>query len=131
MKIGVFFGNPETQPGGMALKFYSSVRINLRRIAQIKQGENVIGSRIKAKIVKNKVAAPFKVAEFDIYYNEGISYVADLINVGLKSGVVKKSGSWYQYGEQKLGQGLEGAKAFLKENPKTLKELTKVVIEQA
>jgi len=131
MKIGVMFGNPETTPGGMALKFYSSVRINLRRIAQIKQGENVIGSRIKAKIVKNKVAAPFKVAEFDIYYNEGISYVADLINVGLKSGVVKKSGSWYQYGEQKLGQGLEGAKAFLKENPKTLKELTKVVIEQA
>jgi len=130
MKIGMMFGNPETTPGGMALKFYSSVRINVRRCAQIKQGDSIIGSRIKAKIVKNKVAAPFKVAEFDIYYNEGISYVADLINFGLKNGVVKKSGSWYQYGEHKLGQGIEGAKAFLKENPKILKEMKKMVIEQ-
>ncbi len=130
MKIGVMFGNPETTPGGMALKFYSSVRINLRRAAQIKQGENIIGNRIKAKIVKNKVAAPFKVAEFDIYYNEGISYIADLLNVGLKSGVVKKAGSWYQYGEHKLGQGLEGAKTFMKENPKIFKELKAAVIEK-
>jgi len=131
MKIGVVWGNPETTPGGMALKFYSSVRINLRRCAQIKQGESIIGSRIKAKIVKNKVAAPFKVVEFDIYYNEGISYVADLLNFGLKNSVIKKSGSWYQYGEYKLGQGIEGAKTFLGENPKILKELKKAVIEQA
>jgi len=131
MKIGVMFGNPETTPGGMALKFYSSIRINLRKVGQIKQGEAIIGNRIKAKIVKNKVAAPFKVAEFDIYYNEGISYIADLLNVGLKSGVIKKSGSWYQYGEHKLGQGIEGAKAFLKENPVILKEMEKLVIEQA
>jgi len=131
MKIGIMFGNPETTPGGMALKFYASVRVNLRKTGQIKQGEAIIGNRVKAKIVKNKVAAPFKVAEFDIYYNEGISYVADLLNVGLKSGVVKKSGSWYQYGEHKLGQGIEGAKAFLKENPTILKEMKKLVIEQA
>lgn len=131
MKIGVVWGNPETTPGGLALKFYSSVRINLRRRAQIKQGDSIIGSRIKAKIVKNKVAAPFKVTEFDIYYNEGISYIADLLNVGLKDGIVKKSGSWYQYGEQRLGQGMEGAKAFLKENPKIMKEIKKAVVEQA
>lgn len=130
MKIGVMFGNPETTPGGMALKFYASVRINVRRCAQIKQGDSIIGSRIKAKIVKNKVAAPFKVTEFDIYYDEGISYAADLINFGLRNGVVKKSGSWYQYGEHKLGQGIEGAKAFLKENPKILEEMKKMVIKQ-
>ena len=130
MKIGVSWGNPETTPGGMALKFYSSIRINLRRIAQIKQGEVVIGSRIRAKIVKNKVAAPFKVAEFDIYYNEGISYIADLLNVGIKNKVIKKSGSWYQYGEHKLGQGIEGAKSFLKENNKIFKEIEKAVIAE-
>ena len=130
MKIGISWGNPETTPGGMALKFYSSIRINLRRIAQIKQGEVVIGSRIRAKIVKNKVAAPFKVAEFDIYYNEGISYIADLLNVGIKNKVVKKSGSWYQYGEHKLGQGIEGAKSFLKENNKIFKEIEKAVIAE-
>ncbi len=131
MKIGVMFGDPTTTPGGMALKFYSSVRLNLRRVAQIKQGDNVIGSRVKAKVVKNKVAAPFKIAEFDVYYNEGISYTADLLNVGLKNGVVKKSGSWYNYGEHKLGQGIEGAKTFLSENPKILTELKKAVIEKA
>ena len=130
MKIGISWGNPETTPGGMALKFYSSIRINLRRIAQIKQGEVVIGSRIRAKIVKNKVAAPFKVAEFDIYYNEGISYIADLLNVGIKNKVIKKSGSWYQYGEHKLGQGIEGAKSFLKENNKIFKEIEKAVIAE-
>ena len=130
MKIGVVFGNPETTPGGMALKFYSSVRINLRRTAQIKQGDSIIGNRVKAKIVKNKVAPPFKVAEFDIYYNEGISYAADLLNVGIKQGIVKKAGSWYQYGENKLGQGIEGAKTFLKENPKIIEEIRKAVMEQ-
>ncbi len=117
MKIGQLVGNPETTPGGLALKFYASVRIELKRIAQIKRGDEIIGSRIKAKIVKNKVAPPFKVAEFDIYYNEGISKEADLINTALKAGLIKKSGSWFEFENKKLGQGLEGAKQFLKENP--------------
>ncbi len=117
MKIGVMWGNPETTPGGLALKFYASVRINLRRIAQIKHGEEIIGSRIRAKIVKNKVAAPFKTAEFDICYNEGISKYADILNTGLKMGTIKKAGSWLQYEGMKLGLGLEAAKKFLKENP--------------
>lgn len=130
MKIGIPFGNPETTPGGLALKFYASVRIRLQRRAQIKQGDEIVGSRIKAKIVKNKVAAPFKVAEFDIYYNEGISYLADLINAGLKYEVIKKSGTWFNYGEVKLGQGMPGAKQFLKENPKVAKEIKKQVFEK-
>jgi len=130
MKIGIPFGNPETTPGGLALKFYASVRIRLQRRAQIKQGEEIIGSRIKAKVVKNKVAAPFKVAEFDIYYNEGISYLADLINAGLKYEVIKKSGTWFNYGDVKLGQGMPGAKEFLKENPKVAKEIKKEFLEK-
>jgi recombination protein RecA len=117
MKIGQLVGNPETTPGGLALKFYASVRIELKRIAQIKKGDEIIGSRIKAKIVKNKVAPPFKIAEFDIYYNEGISKEADLINTAIKAGLIKKSGSWLEFENKKLGQGLEGAKQFLKENP--------------
>ncbi len=128
MKIGVMFGNPETTPGGLALKFYSSVRINLRRIAQIKHGDEIIGSRIKAKIVKNKVAAPFKTVEFDIYYNEGISYLGDILNTGLKRGIIKKAGSWLQFENAKLGQGIEGAKTFLKENPETLKKIKEAVL---
>ncbi len=127
MKIGIMFGNPETTPGGLALKFYSSVRIELRRLAQIKQGENIIGSRVKAKIVKNKVAAPFKTAEFDIYYNEGISRASEAINLGSKLGVVTKSGSTFVYNEEKLGVGMEKAKEFLKANPKILKELQKEI----
>ena len=123
MKIGVSWGNPETTPGGLALKFYASVRIDLRRIAQIKHGEEIIGSRIKAKIVKNKVAAPFKTAEFDIYYNEGISKFTDIINAGLKSGLIKKQGSWFQYENLKLGQGMEGARQFLKENPQIVEKI--------
>jgi len=123
MKIGVIYGNPETTPGGLALKFYSSVRIELRRAAQIKHGEEIIGSRIRAKIVKNKVAAPFKVTEFDIYYNEGISAEADLVNTGVKEGIVKKAGSWLQYEDSKLGQGLEASKNFLKENPAIAKKI--------
>jgi recombination protein RecA len=123
MKIGQMFGNPETTPGGLALKFYASVRIDLRRIAQLKHGDEIIGNRIKAKIVKNKVAAPFKTTEFDIYYNEGISKLTDLLNTGMKFGVIKKAGSWLQFGEKKLGQGLEAAKAFLKENPETVKAI--------
>ncbi len=131
MKIGVMFGNPETTSGGLALKFYSSVRINLRRIAQIKKGDDIIGNRIKAKIDKNKVAPPFKTTEFDLYYNEGISYFADLINTGQNLGIVKRSGSWFQYNDIKLGQGMEGAKEFLKENPKIVKEIKGAIMEQA
>lgn len=129
MKIGMIFGNPETTPGGLALKFYASVRINLRRIAQIKKGDEIIGGRHKAKIVKNKVAAPFKTAEFDIYYNEGISRFSDIINLGIKKGIVKKSGSWFQYQNKKLGQGLESAKDFLKSDPALAKEIEKAVKE--
>lgn len=129
MKIGMIFGNPETTPGGLALKFYASVRINLRRIAQIKKGDEIIGGRHKAKIVKNKVAAPFKIAEFDIYYNEGISRISDIVNLGLKKGIIKKSGSWFQYQNKKLGQGLETAKDFLKSNPELAKEIEKAVKE--
>jgi len=128
MKIGVMFGNPETTPGGLALKFYASVRIDLRRIAQIKHGDEIIGNRIKAKIVKNKVAAPFRTTEFDIYYNEGISYLTDLLNTGLKFGVIKKSGSWLQFGETKLGQGMDGAKQFLKENPEIAKKIKEAIL---
>ena len=123
MKIGVIFGNPETTPGGLALKFYSSIRIELRKIAQLKSGDEITGNRIRAKIVKNKVAAPFKVAEFDIYYNEGISATADLLNAGLKEGVVSKAGSWLQYENSKLGQGMEASRKFLQENPKIAKEI--------
>ena len=129
MKIGVMWGNPETTSGGMALKFYASVRIELRRIAQIKKGDEIIGNRIKAKIVKNKVATPFKVTEFDIYYNEGISEFSDIINTGLRAGIIKKSGSWFQYGEVKLGQGMEGAKAFLRENPDFMDKIKKEAIK--
>ncbi|MDP3991071.1 MAG: recombinase RecA [Candidatus Nealsonbacteria bacterium] len=128
MKIGVFWGSPITTPGGLALKFYASVRIELKRIAQIKQGDEIIGSRIKAKIVKNKVAAPFKTAEFDVYYNEGISYFGDMLNTGLKLGLIKKSGSWLQYENIKLGQGVEPAKKFLKENPQVVKKIKEAAL---
>ena len=130
-KIGVMFGNPETTTGGLALKFYASVRVEIRRAAQIQSGEKIIGNRTKAKIVKNKVAAPFKTAEFDILYNEGISRLADLVNTGVNLGVVAKSGSWYNFGEQKLGQGIEGSRQFLKENPKVEKEILSSVKKAA
>jgi recombination protein RecA len=122
------FGNPETTSGGLALKFYASVRLDLRRIAQIKHGDEIIGSRIRAKVVKNKVAAPFRIAEFDIYYNEGISYITDLLNLGIKQEVVKKSGSWLDFGQTRLGQGIEAAKKFLKENPKTVEAIKKALL---
>ncbi|MDO8601345.1 MAG: recombinase RecA [bacterium] len=128
MKIGIMFGNPETTPGGLALKFYASVRIELRRTAQIKHGEEIIGNRVKAKIVKNKVAAPFKVTEFDIYYNEGISKIADIINTGLLREIIKKAGSWLQYEDIKIGQGMEGARVFLKENPAVLEKIKKAIL---
>jgi recombination protein RecA len=122
-KIGVFFGNPETTPGGNALKFYSSVRIEVRRAAQIKKGEQTIGNRVKCKIVKNKVAPPFQTTEFDIMYNEGISIPGDLIDAGLKYGVISKSGNSYSYNEEKLGVGRETAKQYLRENPKLIKTI--------
>lgn len=125
MKIGVMFGNPEETTGGKALKFYSSVRIEVRRRAQIKMGEKIIGNRVYVKVVKNKVAPPFQVAEFDIMYNEGISRMGDLIDMGLQHKLVQKAGSWLSYGEQKLGQGREASKVFLKENPKMAEKLEK------
>jgi len=128
MKIGQLFGNPETTPGGMALKFYASVRVDLRRLAQIKKGDEIIGNRVRAKIVKNKVAAPFKTTEFDIYYNEGISKYADIINTGLKLGLIKKSGSWLEFENTKLGQGLEGAKQFLKQSPEISEKVEKALL---
>ena len=116
-KIGVMFGNPETTTGGRALKFYSSVRVDVRRIAAIKEGDRVVGSRTKAKVVKNKVAAPFREAEFDILYGEGISKEGDLLDMGAEKRVVEKSGSWFSYAGERIGQGRENARAFLKENP--------------
>ncbi|MDF1497994.1 MAG: recombinase RecA [Patescibacteria group bacterium] len=129
MKIGVVFGNPETTTGGNALKFYSSVRIEVRKSAQIKQGENIIGNRVKAKIAKNKIAAPFKTTEFDIMYNEGIAYYGDVLNTGVKYEIIKKGGAWYNYGEHKLGQGYEASRKFLKENPKITEEIIKKIKE--
>lgn len=128
MKIGIRFGNPETTPGGLALKFYSSARIDLRRTGQIKHGDEIIGNRVKAKVVKNKVAAPFKTAEFDIYYNEGISAIADILNTALRQEVIKKAGSWLQYENTKLGQGMEASRVFLKENPEIVKKIKKTLL---
>jgi len=130
MKIGVMFGNPETTTGGMALKFYSSIRLEVRRNEQIKAGEEVTGNHIKVKVVKNKVAPPFKVAEFDIMYGEGISFEGDLLDMAAKLGIVAKSGSWYQYNGEKLGQGREQAKEFLKDHAKLAKEIEAKVKEK-
>ena len=117
MKIGVMFGSPETTTGGNALKFYASVRLDIRRIGAIKEREDVVGSSTRVKVVKNKVAPPFKQVEFDIMYGEGISKVGELVDLGVKAGVVEKSGSWYSYGDERIGQGRENAKSFLKSNP--------------
>ena len=127
MKIGVMFGNPETTTGGNALKFYASVRIDIRRIGQIKVGEDIIGNRTKVKIVKNKIAPPFRVAEFDIMYNEGISRTGDVLDLAVIHGIVGKAGAWFDYKEGKIGQGREAAKVYLKENPKVLDEIEKTV----
>ncbi|HSN69490.1 MAG TPA: recombinase RecA [Thermoanaerobaculia bacterium] len=126
-KIGVMFGNPETTTGGRALKFYSSVRVDIRRTTQIKEGDEVTGSRVKVKVVKNKCAAPFRQAEFDVAYGEGISKQGELIDIGLEQRIVEKSGSWFSYGDMRLGQGRENAKLFLRDNPDLQREIeTKV-----
>jgi len=129
-KIGVFFGNPETTTGGNALKFYCSVRIEVRKAAQIKQGEKIIGNRVKVKVVKNKVAAPFRTCEFDIMYNEGISVAGDLVDLGVENNVVKKNGNTYTFGEVKLGTGRETAKKTIKDDKKLLAEIRKAILAE-
>jgi len=131
MKIGVMFGNPETTTGGNALKFYSSVRMDIRRIGQIKQGEEVIGNRTRVKIVKNKIAPPFREAEFDIMYNEGISKSGDILDQAVNHNIVEKSGAWFSYNGEKIAQGREAAKKYLHDNPKVMAELSKKVMEAA
>jgi len=127
MKIGVMFGNPETTTGGNALKFYASARMDIRRISQIKQGDEVIGGRHRVKVVKNKVAPPFRQAEFDIMYNAGISLTGDVLDLAVEANIVEKSGAWFAYGGGKIGQGREASKAYLQENPKVLAEIEKKV----
>ncbi len=131
MKIGVMFGNPETTTGGNALKFYASVRIDLRRIESIKKGDEVIGNRVRAKIVKNKVAAPFRDAEFEIYFNEGISQSSDLVDLGVKFNVLDKAGAWFTFEGERVGQGRDNAKKFFEENVKAAQKLEKLIIEKA
>ncbi|MBD3344342.1 MAG: recombinase RecA [Chitinivibrionales bacterium] len=130
MKIGVMFGNPETTTGGNALKFYSSVRVDIRRIAAIKDGENTIGNRTRVKVVKNKVAPPFKNAEFDIMYGVGISYVGDVLDLGVENGIIDKSGAWFSFNGERLGQGRERAKEFLTENKDITTEVEKMIREK-
>jgi recombination protein RecA len=131
MKIGVMFGNPETTTGGNALKFYASVRMDIRRIGQIKQAESVIGNRTRVKVVKNKIAPPFREAEFDIMYNEGISKSGDILDQAVTRNIVEKSGAWFAYNDAKIGQGREAAKAYLQANPKIMEEIAKKVRESA
>lgn len=131
MKIGVMYGSPETTSGGNALKFYSSVRLDIRRIGQIKDGDQIIGNATKVKVVKNKLAPPFKVVEFDIMYGKGISREGELIDLGVKANLIEKSGSWYSTQDQRIGQGRENAKAFLKENPEIADQLDKAIRENA
>ncbi len=123
MKIGVMFGNPETTTGGNALKFYASVRMDIRRISQIKQGDEIIGNRTRVKVVKNKIAPPFRQAEFDIMYNRGISKTGDIVDLGVLHNIVEKAGAWFAYDGNKIGQGREAAKAFFEENPKKMEEV--------
>ncbi len=127
MKIGVMFGNPETTPGGNALKFYSSLRIDIRRMTQIKDGQEVVGNRGKVKVVKNKVAPPFRLAEFDIVYGEGISRIGDLLDLGVENDIVDKSGAWYSYEDERIGQGRENAKKFLKDHPDMVAEIERKI----
>lgn len=129
MKIGVMFGNPETTTGGTALKFYSSIRLDIRRIENIKENQEVIGGRVRVKVVKNKVAPPFKQAEFDIYFNEGISRFGEIVDLGADKGIIEKSGAWYSYGGNRIGQGRENTKEFLKNNIEVAREIEKKIIE--
>ncbi|MEM6259267.1 MAG: DNA recombination/repair protein RecA, partial [Planctomycetota bacterium] len=129
-KIGVMFGNPETTPGGRALKFYSSVRIDIRRTASIKDGDKAVGNRTRARVVKNKVAPPFRQAEFDIMFDEGISASGDLIDLAVEEGIVQKSGAWFSFGEVRLGQGRENAKAFIRENTDLFDEIRGLVLDK-
>ena len=131
MKIGVMFGNPETTTGGNALKFYSSVRLDIRRIESIKDGQEVIGSRVRVKVVKNKTAPPFRQAEFDIMFAEGVSKVGEIIDLGVEKKIIDKAGAWYSYREERLGQGREAVKTFLKENPGTAGEIEAMIREKA
>ena len=126
-KIGVMFGNPETTTGGKALKFYASVRLDIRRIGPVKEKEDVIGSHVRVKVVKNKVAPPFKQAEFDIMYAEGISHASLVLDIAAESGIIEKSGAWYSYKGQKIGQGRENSKLFLKDNPAMMSEVEELV----
>ncbi|MDH3213197.1 MAG: DNA recombination/repair protein RecA, partial [Myxococcales bacterium] len=126
-KIGVMFGNPETTSGGNALKFYASMRLDVRRIAALKDADSIVGNRTRVKVVKNKVAPPFRQAEFDILYNQGISVEGDLIDLGVDCGIVEKSGAWYSYDEERIGQGRENARSFLKENPDVRERLADAV----
>ncbi len=128
-KIGVMFGNPETTPGGRALKFYSSCRIDVRRIGQLKEGEDVVGQRVRAKVVKNKVAPPFRVAEFDMMHTDGISYEGDVLDLAMAQKIVVRSGTWFRYGDQQLGQGRERVRAYLREHPELTEELRTKIME--
>ena len=129
MKIGVMFGNPETTTGGNALKFYSSMRLDIRKIDSIKENQEAIGGRVRVKVVKNKVAPPFRQAEFDIYFNEGISRAGELVDIGVEKGIIEKSGAWYSYSGNRIGQGRENVKEFLKNNPDTAKEIETKIID--
>lgn len=129
MKIGVMFGNPETTTGGTALKFYSSIRLDIRRIENIKENQETVGGRVRVKVVKNKVAPPFKQAEFDVYFNEGISRFGEIVDLGVDKGIIEKSGAWYSYGGNRIGQGRENTKEFLKNNMEVAKEIEKKIIE--
>jgi recombination protein RecA len=128
-KIGVMFGNPETTTGGKALKFYASLRLDIRRIGPVKEREVVIGNHVRVKVVKNKVAPPFRQAEFDVLFDEGISHTALLVDLAAEAGIIQKSGAWYSYGDQRVGQGRENAKLFLRDNPPMLAEIEEKVKE--
>jgi recombination protein RecA len=130
LKIGISYGNPETTPGGMALKFYSSVRVDLRRVTSIKEGEIATGNRVRGKVVKNKVAPPFRTAEFDIMFDRGVTPEGDVVDLGVEAKIIDKSGSWFTYGETKIGQGRENAKQFLRDNPEIMTKITKEIIAQ-
>jgi recombination protein RecA len=127
-KIGVMFGSPETTPGGRALKFYASCRVDVRRIGQLKEGEEVVGQRVRAKVVKNKVAPPFRSAEFDMMHTDGISYEGDILDMGMEQKIIGRTGAWFRYGDLQLGQGKEKARLFLKENPKISQEIKEKIM---